>query len=338
MRTPLPLLLALPVALLWALPLFACQSDGPPDLTKEQKLGIYYENALRYFELRDLERTAHQCRKALELDPGNERFLLILGNVHLRRGTTEDILQALNLFERHPNQDDYRVHLGKGEAHERLAVLEHESAEAIESGEKFTEAEDITARVRELRESARENLQTASLQFHAAEDIHAGELNAVNGLLRTYALLGEDEKSIEWSRRLIEVLRASTHLRRTELEDPEIHAARESELVEQIRRNTDLIVKTHFHVASLLRRMGRLQEAAEELGRVVALDPQASLAYSRRGQLLLELGQYLEAKEALEKFIQLEARRPFEDPEIRAAYDMLAECEAALEGELAGGV
>ncbi len=331
MRTPILVLLA-------ALPLsFACQSSGPPDLTKEQKLGIYYENALRYFELRDLERTEHQCVRALQLDPSNERFLLILGNVHLRRGRTEDIANALVIFEEHPTQSDYRVHLGKGEAHERLAVLELEAAEQIASGERYTEATSPEERADQLRASSNEHIELAIADFHRAEDIHDGELNAINGLIRTYALLGKDELSIDWSERLIDVLETSSRVRRVEMDDVEILASREAELMRAIRRNSEMVIKARFHVASLQRRLGRLQEATDELGRIISLDPELSAAYSRRAQLFLELGQYLKAKESVERYIQLEATRPFDHPEIREAYELLGRCQAALAGDLAAG-
>jgi len=133
------------------------------------------------------------------------------------------------------------------------------------------------------------------------------------------------------------VLQQSSQLRRVELEDVGIRASRERELIDSIRRNTGMTVKTHFHVASVLRQLGRKQDAADELGRILLLDPERSEAYSRRAQLYFDLGQYLKAREAVEEFISLEAARPFEDPEIRAAYDLLTACDAALEGKQSTG-
>jgi tetratricopeptide (TPR) repeat protein len=319
------------------LPTLACRSNNKaPDLTKEQKLGVYMENALRYFNLRDLDRTEHQALRGLALDPRNERFLLILGSVHLRRGQTEDILAALEIFDEHPNQADYRVLLGKGEAHERLSVLEDEAADSIEDGERYTEG-DIQEKAAKLRASAREHLLIAQEQFRRAEQVHKGELNAVNGLIRTSALLGEDEESIKWSRTLIEILGTSSNIRRQELEDVELLASREAELLAAIRRNTNMVIKTHLHVASLMRRQGRKQEAADELGMVTSLDPEFSQAYSRRAQLYFAMGQYIKAKESVQHYIELEAALPYDDPQMRAAYDLLARCDAALEGQLSAG-
>lgn len=330
MRTPALALLAL-------LPLAgACSSNRGVELSKDEQLGIYIENALRYFELHDLDRTEHQCLRALQLDPGNERFLLMLGKVYLLKGQTEDILRALAIFDDHPGQHDYRIHIGKGEAHERLSILKEDAAEAIASGERYTEG-DPAQRAEQLRTSAGEHLDTAVKAYLRAEQIHDGELNAVNGLIRTYALTGDYTESIRWSRILIDVLAQSSRLRRVELEDVGIRASRERELTASVRRNTEMTIKTHFHVASVLRELGRKQEAADELGRIVSLDPEKSEAFSRRAQLYFELGQFLKSRESVEEFINLEAKRPFEDPDIRAAYDLMARCDAALEGSRTAG-
>ena len=331
LQDPIAMRFPATAALLTALTLcLGCSSNKQKELTKEELLGVYIENALRYFEMRELERCEHQCLQALNIDPENERFLLLLGNVYLRRGMTEDILKALKVFELHPNKGDYRIHLGLGEAHERLAILEEEASEAIASGDRYTER-DPEERAAELALSSVEHLTIANAAFLEAEQIHQGELNAVNGLIRTHALLGEDEKSINWSEVLIDVLLTSSKLRRVELEDVG------KELMRAIRSNTGMVIKTHFHVASLYGRMGRTQEAADELGKIISLDPQVSEAYSRRAQLFFKLGQHLKAKESVEKFINLEAARPFEDPDIRAAYDLMARCDAALSGNVSSG-
>ena len=324
MRTPILALLMLLAG--------ACSSNKPRELSTEEQLGIYLENALRYYELRDLERTENQCLRGLKLDPDNERFLLILGKVYLIRGQTEDILRALAIFEKHPNQDDWRIHLGKAEAHERLSILESDAADAIASGARYTD-KDPEERAAELRKSSAEHLDQAIQDYLAAEQIHDGEINAVNGLIRTYALSGNYEESLRWGNTLIEVLQASSKLRRVELEDVGITASRERELTAAVRRNSDMIIKVRFHRATLLHEMGRDQEAVDELGLILSLDPEVSQAYSQRAQLLLALGQPLQARESIEKFIKLEAARPFDDPEIRRAYELLGRCEEALSGD-----
>lgn len=325
----------IPLALL-CLPLaFGCSSNEPRKLSDEENLMRYVEHALKYWHMRDLDRCEHQCLKGLGIEPEHERLMLVLGNVYLTKGSTEDILRAKHLFETNPNQEDFRIHLGLGTSSERLAILEEDAADAIASGERYTD-HDPEVRAAELRFSAKQHLATAIEKYLSAEDIHDGELNAVNGLVRCYALNGDFEQSITWSRTLIAVLDNSNYLRRVELDDAGIQAHREKTLMESINRNTAMIVKTHFHVASMLRQMDRLEEAVDELGLVIALDPEHAVAFSRRADLFFQLGQYLKSREAVEQFIELEALRPFDDPEIRQAYELKKRCDNALSGRLSG--
>ncbi len=326
MRHPYTLLSALLPLLLVAA---GCASQNPADLTMEQKLGGYLERALQHLNDRNLDAAQQQCLRALDLDPENERFLLILGNVHLLRGQTEDILIAERIFRDHPAEHDYRVHLGLGEALERLGVLRGEAADAIRAGERFTDHPDPAARADELEEQAIASWREARSEFEAAEEIHQGEIAAVNGLIRTNALLGSDEESIRWAFTLIEILEASSLVRRTELEDVGIEANRERELRKAIRDNGEMLLNTRLHIASLYRRLGRLEEAVDELGEVIALEPELPEAYSRRAQLYVELGQHLRAKESIEHYLSLCAL-PYEDPRVQRAFALKTECETAL--------
>ena len=43
-----------------------------------------------------------------------------------------------------------------------------------------------------------------------------------------------------------------------------------------------------------------------------------------------ELGEYESAKNSLERFLQLQLDKAFDDPEVRQAYDLLSKCELAL--------
>jgi len=326
------LLPGLLLGLLLALALPACNSKDPKELTKSQKLGLYLENALRYYELRELDRAQDQVQRALALDPKNERFLLMLGRIHLNRDTTEDILIAEQIFRKHPNQKDYRVKLGLGSALERRGVLEDQASVAIRSGERYTEHKDPEQRSDELEVLAQGNWKEAYGEFELALSYRSGELEALNGLIRTAGLLGWNEISIGHARDLIKALSDSTRVRRLELEDVAIDAASEKRLREAIKANTDLIVQSHEFIAELNYRLGQKDEAMEELGRVIELDPDRSLAYSRRAQLLYEAGQYLAAKDSIQRYLRLSTDLPFEDENIRGAYELLTQCEAALAG------
>ena len=66
--------------------------------------------------------------------------------------------------------------------------------------------------------------------------------------------------------------------------------------------------------------------------RIIALNPELPTAYAQRAQLNYKLGEYQSAKNSLERFLELESARPFDDPEVRQAYDLLSKCEIALGG------
>ncbi len=325
------------VALLSCVALAACGSDGPKQLTKTQKLGLYLENSLRYYEMGDLDRAQDQAQRALKLDPKNERFLLMLGKIHLNRDTTEDILIAERIFERHPNQKDYRVKLGLGAALERKGTLEDQASVAIRSGQRYTDHADPERRAEELEELAKKHWKRAYQQYELAIAYHSGEIAATNGLIRTSGLLGWDARSIEWARALIKALGASTTVRRLELEEVAIDAEHERKLRASIRANTDLTVQSHEYVAEIYYRMGRKDDALEELSRVIELDPERNLAYSRRAQLFYEAGQYLAAKDSIQRYLRLSTDLPFEDENIRGAYELLTQCEVALASGGSGG-
>ena len=318
----LPLLCALPLA-------GACRSNDPPELSKEQRLGEYLERALRYIELKDYDRALQQTNQALEVDPQNERFLLMLAKLHQMRGSLQDLLLALSVYERHPAQDDFRVQLGLGESHERIGLIKQESADKIESGETYTDAPDPRERARELRAEAQADWEEAYRAYLRSNDLHRGEVPVVNGLVRITTLLRREHESVQWARALVDVLAESTRLRRIELEAPDLSANRERALMAAIRSNTEMTSEAHMHVAGLYFRLGLYQETADELSRVIEIDPKRADAYSQRAQVLFELGRYEQADDSVQQFLVLSSHLDFDHPDIRAAFDLQSRCRAA---------
>lgn len=333
MRCPTPALPAPLAGLLVFLLLASCRSsDEPPELTDEQKLGFYIENALRYYNLGDLERGMNQVQRGLEIDPDNERFLLMQAKFLQLRGKTVDVAAALEIYRDHPAQDDFRVQLGIGETNERLALIEDASAEKIQNGELYTDAPDPEARAQELRRSSKRRLEKAHEAYLASNELARGEVATVNGLVRVTALLEREHESIEWARQLIEVLGDSSRLRRIELEDPNLTAARERELLASIRANTRMIVEAHLHIANLYYVLGLKQEVVDELTRVVELDPERSEAYAQRAQVLYQMGRYQKASDAVQRFLELSTDLPYDHPDIQEAYALQRKCRTALAG------
>ncbi|MEZ6019475.1 MAG: hypothetical protein R3F17_05035 [Planctomycetota bacterium] len=131
------------------------------EMTDSEKVGLSISSApLRYAEMREPRLLPGPGAARLEIDPDNERLLLMLGRCYQTRGTLPDVLAAEKIFRDHPAKNDYRVHLGLGGAMERKGSFYDQAARNIESGETYTEAADPTARVAELRTNA----QTAWVQ------------------------------------------------------------------------------------------------------------------------------------------------------------------------------
>ncbi|MEM6675376.1 MAG: tetratricopeptide repeat protein [Planctomycetota bacterium] len=337
---PLPsrlLRAALVAALAAASPLtVSCSStdpEEPPALTDEQLLGVYLENAIRYLDLRELDRAEDQARRALEIDPDNERFLLIYGSCRLLKGTAQDIQAAIETFERIPEekQRDYRVQMKWAAAVERKGVFYEEASRGVRDGSRATDAPNRGQRADELMAEAQGYWREAKGRFEESNELRSGEPETIGGLVRTTALLGETEESIRYGRDLIDAIRASQRLVSIKLEDDSITADRETQLFANRRSNRAYEVKARLHIATLLRQEGRLAEAIEEFDEIIYLQPELAEAHSLRAQLLYDLGEYVKARDSITRFIELKARTAeFEDPSIRRAYDLQERCDQAI--------
>ncbi|MEM6571524.1 MAG: tetratricopeptide repeat protein, partial [Planctomycetota bacterium] len=292
--------------------LTACSSSGSssedsfdPELTDKELLGVYLENALYYYELGEYDRCEDQARRALEIDPKNEHFLLIYGRCRVRRGTAADIQAAIDIFEQHPNPDDFRVQESWGTAVERKGKFYEEASIGVRDGSRPTDAPDRGARADELLEEAHGFWRDAEAHYSRALVLRSGSPEALGGLVRTSALLGEFEQSIEHARDLIDSIKSSQRLVANQLEDDEISADRESSLFKDKRENRRFEIKARLHIATLLRQLGRLNEAVDEFDEIIYLEPEFAEAYSLKSQLLFDLGEYMKARTAITKFIEL---------------------------------
>jgi len=324
-------LLKLGLALLGCLPLLgACNSPDPADLTDEEKIALRFEGALGYLFAGDLDRAQQQAQKGLEIDKGNERLLLLLGDIHQQRGTTHDYRAAEAIFRAHPAQHDFRVQLGLGLALERIGVIYDEAASAIRSGDRTTDALDPAKRADDLAAHAQEAWAECKESYLKTIEIHLGEIKAVAGLVRVCALMGEEDASVGWAREYIEILKSANRVRHLELEDATLAAHRERELKDSIALNDEAIIKTLMHVSTIYTRQGNLQGAVDELGAVIAKNPDLPQAYSRRASIYFRLAQYQRASDTLQSYLKLSAHLPFDHPDIRQAYALLRRCKDAL--------
>ena len=305
--------------------------DGRPELTDEEWLGVYIENALRYIELGEIERAEDQARRGLEIDPDNSRFLLIYGQCKLLQGDAQNIAAAIQVFEAIKEKDEYRVQGFWGAAMERSGVFYEEAASGVRDGSRPTDAPDRTRRADELEAEAREQWREAKQHYLKSREIFPGWPQSLGGLVRTTALLGELDESIAYGRELIDSIRGSQRLVMIQLEDEGITAEDESALFENQRANRQFEVKTRLHIAFLLEELGRLEEALAEFDEILVVQPDLAQAHSLKAQLLFDLGEFVKARTSIERFIELRARTAsFEDPDIRKAYDFLERCDRAI--------
>jgi tetratricopeptide (TPR) repeat protein len=317
---------------LLALPLFAScfSNDGKPkELSDEKKVGLYYERAMRYYGMRELDRCQDQVQKGLELEPDNERLLLMLGRCHQTRGTLQDVLMAEQIFRDHPAKKDYRVVLCLAGSLERKGTFFDEAANAVASGDRFTEALDPQVRSEELKENALDAWEEAYSTYAEALVLYTGSFETLNGLMRTAVYLGRFEESLEWSTQFLESLAGSNDLFNKKLREQELRGESSVDVEKTLLDNMDLETEIRLHRSELMYRDGKSREALIELNEILAKDETVAEVYARRGQILHILGEYQRSSDSLERFMSL-SEDPFEHPNVRQAFTLIEKNKAAL--------
>lgn len=309
--------------------LSACSSTPKGELTDTQKLGLYLENAGRYYELGEIERCLDQCHRGLAIEDDNERFLLIQGRCHQHLGTSQDIAIAERIFRNHPAQDDFRVRLGLAAALERKGLLFSESSVLIRSGERYTEAPDPEARADELVKLSVEAWDESLESYLDAEKLFTGSFEALNGLMRVSRYQGKSTDALAFASALLESIEGSNRLFRVTLTENEAKGESSVNARRTLLSNQELETFVRLESSELLHGFGRDDEALAQLDQALSLDPSMTTLHSRRGQLLFTMQRYSRAKSALERFLSL-SNEPFDHPDIRNTYALIAQCDTAL--------
>jgi tetratricopeptide (TPR) repeat protein len=313
-----------------AFALGACSSN-PNEPDPEQELALHREFANTFFDNGDLVQAEVQADLGLQIDPDDRALRLMKGWILQRRGTPESVHRAEAIFRELEPGDDYRAALGLASALERKGVLYWESAVLVERGERPTNAPDRVARASEMRADARRFWGESARTYRAALDLKPGEAQAINGLQRVHALLGELQESLEWSEELLAQSEAETAFWRKRLEQAGLAAREEERLRALLAASERLVVETHLHASGALVSLGRRDEALVHVEHALAVDPDHAEGYSRRAQILLALGRVEEARAAIQEFLR-RSTEPFEDPDIQRALALLADCDAKLAG------
>jgi len=308
---------------------FSCESSQPKPPDPEQMLELHREQALGYYEAGALPQAEDQIRKGLDIDPKDDQLKLMLGWVRQRRGGRDDLDVAERVFRDLAPRKDYRALLGLGECLERKGKLYSEAADEIAVGKRATDATDPQKRAQELLRDAKKFWTEALTHYQAVLALRPSEGQAMNGLQRTYALLGQPEPSVEWADKLLTQSAAEIQVWEKQLKRTDLQASEEARYRKRLIETRELCVATHFSAANLLRKLGRKAEAIAHLDSLVLLDPEQSTAYSNRAQILFELGRYEEARANLDEFLRLSSL-PFDHPDTQFALKMQLECERKL--------
>ena len=291
---------------------------------------MHKEAALAYYENEQFLQAEDQALRGIDIDRDDDTLRLMLGWIHLRRGTTDSLYKARGVFSQFKGGDEPRADLGLGETLERLGRVHEETAVSIELGERFVKGDPEKA-ARERREEAREFYEQARESYARVLDAQPDNLKALNGMQRVHSLRGDYAESLAYAERLIEVASAERDALRTSLADPErlLTSRSEQNLREVARTTEDLLVETHFLAYSLELALSDREGALHHLDRTLELDPGRTEAWSRRAQLHFELGDFRAAIDDATEFVK-RSPKPFDDPDIRRAWDIKHKSELAL--------
>ncbi len=302
----------------------SCQTAE--DEREDQLLEIYTNTAESYYQLGDHDRAVGQALKALELDHDNEKIKLILGWSLQRRGTTEDVLRAEQVFRSIVDEGDYRASLGLATSLERQGVANAEASEAVDSGKRITESADPKQRAQQLKERSVALWTESATWFEHTLEIQRANLDALNGLMRVEALLGQPEASLARSASMLAELQIDRGFWEQQLK--RVQGEREEkEIRERIALNVSLEVATRIHAARTEYGLGRKDQAMSQLDTGIGLAPDRPDLHALRAVVQRDLGNWDKAIADAERFIAL-SPQGYDSADVRKAFDLISACEA----------
>lgn len=330
-RPPRPTLLGLTLALALGAGAPGCRHTYQKQVepTKEQKLDLYTTTATYLYEDGSLERAQEQAVKALEVDPKNRPMRRMIGWIRLRMNTNEDLILAERFFRdlQREGDDNENTRLGLAIACERLGKSYDDVGRAIQAGQREPErGKDRERAAQELHAKAQRYWDEAIKVCDGLLATGEGNTNAMNALQRLQALTGNYEKSLDWSRRLLERTDQELVTWRRLLQEKSLSKSEESLYRKNEITAVDLQNETHLFAATLLFQQQRYEEALPHLDAVVASSPNLAQAYSLRGQMRARVGQYEGAIQDLDRYLAL-SDAPYEHPDVRKAFELRAEAE-----------
>lgn len=298
------------------------------DSEREKNLfEIYTNTAESYYQLGDHDRAIGQALKALEIEPDDVKLKLILGWSLQRRGKTEDVLRAEQVFRSILDEDDFRAVLGLATSLERQGLAYEEAADKIEGGHRITEAADPKQRVAELRARSLELWAESADWYAETLKLQKSNLDALNGLQRVEALLGKREESLAHALQMIEALQTDRGFWELQLKKAQLGDREEREIRRTVGQIMDLEVATRQHAARMEYELGHKDRAMAHLDTAIELNPERADLHGMRAVVQRDLGNWDQAIADAERFIAL-SPQGHDGPDVKKAFDLIGACEA----------
>ncbi len=311
--------------------LTAACSSAPKEreMTEEQKLDLYVTTATYLYEDGSYVRAQDQAVKALEIEPRNRPMRRMVGWVRIHMGKPGDLAIAEQFFRElmAEGDDDPTTAIGLASVLERLGLAYDKRSQEIAQGQEADSSQE--GRAREFASKARDRWAEALRLFEGTLVEGEGSSQAINGLQRVHALLGNYEESLAWAQRLLERSEQELNAWRRILQDAELTEREEKLMRTNEGDSLSLQRDTHLLIATLLHRLSRAEEAIAHLDSVLDLGLEAPQVYSLRAQLRHASGDYGGAISDLDRFLSL-SDQPFEHPDVQRAFDLRSACEAHL--------
>ncbi len=241
-----------------------------------------------YLEEKDYQSALASIQQYLELEPGNPNGLFMLYDAHIALGDQEQADAALKALKDADKGGD------------TVALIYNAGVAAVKVGNYVT-AKARFLEALELDPSLKEAVGALSVIFHREEN----HQQAVEYAEKHLAMDPGNQRSlrIRWDgyQKLGDEEKANAAFKELAAADPKVLA------VELYNKGNDLFES------------GDTTGAIAEFERVVALDPENALAHYRLGVCHVGTGKTDQAKEHLQKFIDMAP----EDPEVATAKEML---------------
>jgi Flp pilus assembly protein TadD len=302
-------------------------------------MSLYLENAAEYYDGGDFQRAFQQWGKALELDSGNEKARLgqTMALYQLGRANSVDAIKPLSDATervdelRHDDfdKDQWKIELAAALIHQRWCDLYNRKIRKIG----LDEEKGVPPDKKQLEAAKREFAKNLAIAEQAFKNVLSGaereprdRLTCWLGLATIYAWKDELEGSLKYAQLYVDQAIRSKKLWKDSAERyPKEKVIFDAKFKGAEMQEADL----RELMGAVLVRLGRLDEAEEQINLVIKMFPRRASAYMNRGMLLEARKEDDLARADFKKFLAY-TDLPETDPMILEATKFLTEAETRL--------